>query len=138
MEIFDIIFPILITGGAFMVFGILLMILFFLIDWLLPRTSFFIIDKVLLFGTFSLQFGVFLFLSALAGLSLSMAIDGLFAGEYILNFNRIGSSKTIITWEDRPFRFVFQTVVFIGFSAWIIRYLIKMFRDVYQKNRQKN
>ncbi|ULT25539.1 hypothetical protein KUH03_00540 [Sphingobacterium sp. E70] len=71
--------------------------------------------KAFTIAYYVLQIGMIIFLLALAGMTASMAIDGLGMGEYKLRFSKTGGGYTMIKWTTRPIRFAFQTVVFIGF-----------------------
>ncbi|WDF46521.1 hypothetical protein PQ459_16665 [Chryseobacterium sp. KACC 21268] len=127
MKIFDLSILFLIAGGSFMILGILLILVFFLAYWLSfsNKSNNTLIDKIFKAGNFSIQFGLFIFFLSLAMLLLGITIEGLINGKYILSFGRTNPTKTIITWEEKPVRFVFQTIIFIVFSVWSIRFVIK-------------
>ncbi|PUV25268.1 hypothetical protein [Sphingobacterium athyrii] len=91
------------------------------------------IEKVFRLAYNVLHVGMLIFLLGLAGMTVCMAIEGLRKGEYKLRFSRIGGGYTRINWTDRPIRFAFQTVAYIGFSSWLIYFLVKQIRSFSRK-----
>lgn len=134
MGITEIFVVILCIGIVGLVAGIILMLLYFALT-LLPERSFWenLIAKLFTIAYYVLQIGMIIFLLALAGMTASMAIDGLGMGEYKLRFSRTGGGYTMIKWTTRPIRFAFQTVVFIGFSIMLIYLSIKQIRSISKK-----
>lgn len=125
---------ILCIGIVSLVAGIILMLLYFALTFICAKRSWEnLIERLFTTAYYVLQIGVVIFLLALAGMTVSMAIDGIAKGEYKLRFSRIGGGHTTIKWTTRPIRFAFQTVAFIGFSIMLIYLSIKQIRSISKK-----
>jgi hypothetical protein len=122
---------ILCIGIVSLVAGIILMLLYFALTSICAKGSWEnLIEQLFATAYYLLQIGMVIFLLALAGMTVSMAIEGIAKGEYKLRFGRIGGGHTTIKWTTRPIRFAFQTVAFIGFSIWLIYFSIKQIRSI--------
>lgn len=125
---------ILCIGIVSLVAGIILMLLYFALTFICAKRSWEnLIERLFTTAYYVLQIGMVIFLLALAGMTVSMAIDGIAKGEYKLRFSRIGGGNTTIKWTTRPIRFAFQTVAFIGFSIMLIYLSIKQIRSISKK-----
>lgn len=119
---------ILFIGIIGLVIGVILMLLSFAL--MLFRESNFckeLVEKIFVIALHVLAFGLLIFLLALAGLGIFLAIEGIKNGEYNLGLSRTGGN-TKIKWAIEPIRFTFQTAVFMGFSIWLIYFSIKQCR----------
>lgn len=119
---------ILFIGIIGLVIGVILMLLSFAL--MLFRESNFckeLVEKIFVIALHVLAFGLLIFLLALAGLGIFIAIEGIKNGEYNLGLSRTGGN-TKIKWAIEPIRFTFQTAVFMGFSIWLIYFSIKQCR----------
>ncbi|MDR2275094.1 MAG: hypothetical protein LBF27_29560 [Sphingobacterium sp.] len=119
---------ILFIGIIGLVIGVILMLLSFAL--MLFRESNFckeLVEKIFVIALHVLGFGLLIFLLALAGLGIFIAIEGIKNGEYNLGLSRTGGN-TKIKWAIEPIRFTFQTAVFMGFSIWLIYFSIKQCR----------
>ncbi len=86
-------------------------------------------DTVLYISTCIVELGLLMFLLTLAGSSLFIVIEAMIKGTYRLSFSRTGGEITIL-WENQPVWFAFQTVIFIGFSVFLIFLSIKRVRSL--------
>lgn len=87
------------------------------------------VDNVLYISTHIVEIGLLMFLLTLAGSSIFIVIEAIIKGAYRLNFSRTGGETTIL-WESQPMRFAFQTIIFIGFSVFLIYFSIKKGRSL--------
>lgn len=126
----------LFIGAALMIIVAVLMFLFIVIDFLPINQFESFRDLIGEICHAILNLGLLLFLFGLAGMAIGMAIEGISTGEYNIKLNRHDRSKTSITFEKRPTRFLFQTIMFIGTSIFTIYFGVKMFRDIYKKYNQ--
>ncbi len=119
---------ILFIGIIGLVIGVILMLLSFAL-MLFLESNFCkeFVEKIFVIALHVLAFGLLIFLLALAGLGIFIAIEGIKNGEYNLGLSRTGGN-TKVKWAIEPIRFTFQTAVFMGFSIWLIYFSIKQCR----------
>ena len=122
MSLTQIFVIVLCLGVVILLFGVISMLSLVSISYLFPSNAF---NGPLRASHYLIKLGLALFFLSLAAISICFAVDGIENGLYKLKFGRGGAGETVITWENQPAWFVFQTSLFLLVPIAILFIIIK-------------